>query len=34
VIAQIALGVLAMVTDALGATGLWLDREWRLLVSD
>src|SRR5687768_796536 len=24
--AQITLGVLAMVTDALGATGLWLDR--------
>jgi hypothetical protein len=33
VIAQITLGVLAMVTDALGATGLWLDRE-RQLISD
>src|SRR6185369_2216135 len=34
VMAQIALRVLAMMTDALGATGLWFKSEWRLLVSD
>src|SRR6185503_135508 len=34
VIAQIALRVLAVVADALGATGLWFNREGWLLVSD